>query len=758
MPPAVIARVNVLGKAEPSILTFTDRHGREIGDYPQDEPVVDDVGSDVEYDYIDDFIVESQDDNEIPGVPEESPDEPTGVEVDPEPNETNFDVQDGLEQEPQETSHEPTAAPVQDPAPPSQGMAARNARVRKPPKNYVPTLKGNKYAVALTQISQSLKKSKHGLAMAQMSVKLMSKGEHRKADIVGKVMAQLSMKAAIKKWGEKAQFAISKEMKQLHWRNSYVPKHYHTLTKKQKDQLLESHIFVEEKRDGTIKARKVIGGNKQRDYITKQDVSSPTVTAEAVMLTCVIDAQENRDVAVVDIPNAFVQTVVSDEDAEHRVMVRIRGPLVDILVSMAPDVYGPYVSVTKTGQKVLIVECLNAVYGTMVAALLYYKKFVKSLKSKAFKLNPYDGCVANKIVKGKQITICFHVDDCKISHEVPQVIDETIDWLKAEYESIFEDGSGEMKVHRGKVHKYLGMSLDFTNKGQCIVTMNDYLADIVKAYDLAIAKHDDGFLPITKQRYETPAPENLFTVNEDCEKLPKEMAADFHTVVAKMLYVTKRARPDTCLSVAFLTTRVRAPDRDDWEKLRHLIEYLRKDNIRPLVLGADNDGLLMWYVDASFAVHPNMRGHTGGGLTMGRGFPISTSTKQKHFLLSQGYGIIENLLLQDNRSSILLERNGRASSSKRTRHINIRYFFVCDRVNMKEISLQWCPTKEMIADFWTKPLQGSHFRKLRDYIMGRVRCVKPKGDAVSVKTKVSGLRRSAKGGIGGRKIDSATVV
>jgi hypothetical protein len=112
---------------------------------------------------------------------------------------------------------------------------------------------------------------------------------------------------------------------------------------------------------------------------------------------------------------------------------------------------------------------------------------------------------------------------------------------------------------------------------------------------LAIAKHDDGFLPVTpKQRYETPAPENLFTVNEDCEKLPEDMAADFHSVIAKTLYVTKRARPDTCLSVAFLTTRVRAPDRDDWEKLRHLIEYLRRDNIRPLVLGADNDGLLMW--------------------------------------------------------------------------------------------------------------------------------------------------------------------
>ncbi len=80
----------------------------------------------------------------------------------------------------------------------------------------------------------------------------------------------------------------------------------------------------------------------------------------------------------------------------------IRGPLVDILVSIAPDVYGPYVSTTKTGQKVLLlVECLNAIYGTMVAALVYYKKFVKSLVKQGFKLNPYNGCVANKIVKRK---------------------------------------------------------------------------------------------------------------------------------------------------------------------------------------------------------------------------------------------------------------------------------------------------------------------------------------------------------------------
>jgi hypothetical protein len=80
-------------------------------------------------------------------------------------------------------------------------------------------------------------------------------------------------------------------MKQFYWRNSYKPRHNHSLTKKQKEKILDSHIFVEQKRDGKFKAQKVIGGNKQQDYITKEDVSSPTVTAETIMLTCVIDAQ-----------------------------------------------------------------------------------------------------------------------------------------------------------------------------------------------------------------------------------------------------------------------------------------------------------------------------------------------------------------------------------------------------------------------------------------------------------------------------------
>jgi hypothetical protein len=158
-------------------------------------------------------------------------------------------------------------------------------------------------------------------------------------------------------------------------------------------------------------------------------------------------------------------------------------------------------------------------------------------------------------------------------------------------------------------------------------------------------------------------------------KLSNEAAEAFHTIVAKALYVTKRARLDISLAIAFLTTQVRSPNIEDWEKVHHLMEYLKGAGDRPLILGADNEEMLMWYADASFAVHLNMRRHTNGGMTMGRGFPISVSTKQKMntkssteselvgldnmmpiilciccFLLSQGYGVIENFLLQDNKS------------------------------------------------------------------------------------------------------------
>jgi hypothetical protein len=164
-----------------------------------------------------------------------------------------------------------------------------------------------------------------------------------------------------------------------------------------------------------------------------------------------------------------------------------------------------------------------------------------------------------------------------------------------------------MKVARGKVHKYLGMTLDFTVKYVVKVTMIEYVNEIIASWDKACLDFDDGFKIMNNcKKIATPAPEDLFKVDESGVKLGSEKAKVFHTIVAKALYVSKWARPDTSLAIAFITTRVREPDEDDWRKLRHLIVYLKSTRELPLVLGAWNTGVLHWYVDASFAVHPNM--------------------------------------------------------------------------------------------------------------------------------------------------------
>jgi hypothetical protein len=351
------------------------------------------------------------------------------------------------------------------------------------------------------------------------------------------------------------------------------------------------------------------------------------------------------------------------------------------------------------------------------------------------------------VIKGKQSTICFHVDDCKISHKSVQVNDNTIKWLRRDYESIFTDGSGEMKVARGKVHTYLGMRLDFTTDGVVKVSMIDYIDDVIKEWKGITSKLDDGFDRVVskRRRIATAAPDDLFKVKDDQVKLGTIRAKYFHKIVAMMLYVTKRARPDTALAIAFLTTRVRGPDEDDWRKLEHLIEYLQSSRELPLILGATKTGVLHWYVDASFATHQDMRGHTGGALTMGIGCPTVQSTKTKCnvrsstinelvavdemlaqilwtrlFMKAQGIEVSDNILYQDNKSAILLEKNGRASSSKRTKHIKIRYYYVADRIAKGDLTVVWCPTKKMIADFLTKPLQGRMFIQLRDVLMGAV--------------------------------------
>ena len=111
----------------------------------------------------------------------------------------------------------------------------------------------------------------------------------------------------------------------------------------------------------------------------------------------------------------------------------------------------------------------------MGAIMLYYCKFTKNLTSIGFEINPYYPWVANKVIESSQMTIWFHIDDCKMSHHERKASDCMIKWLRQEYKIIFEDGSGNISVSQGKVHGYLEINLYYTVCGQVGITMCSYI-------------------------------------------------------------------------------------------------------------------------------------------------------------------------------------------------------------------------------------------------------------------------------------------
>jgi hypothetical protein len=232
-------------------------------------------------------------------------------------------------------------------------------------------------------------------------------------------------------------------------------------------------------------------------------------------------------------------------------LLKVEGELVDIMCDVCSD-YKKFVCY-KNGKKVLCLELLKALYGCIQSALLWYELFSSTLQGMGFELNLYDAFVANKVIDGKQCTIVWHVDDTKISHEDSKAVSHVIQKIEARF--------GEMAITRGKKHVFLGMNISFHNDGTTSIVMKDYIEEANAHFGEDITRSAT-----------TPAKRNLFRIKENSVPLTDAGREIFHSVVAKLLYVSKRGRLDIQLPIAFLCTQVSCSTKQDWSKLQRTLE------------------------------------------------------------------------------------------------------------------------------------------------------------------------------------------
>ena len=593
----------------------------------------------------------------------------------------------------------------------------QSARIKENTRRFNNTCVGAKYSQAIQFLAQR-EQSKKDKTMGNYMNKL-----------VNVMFTQMNAKKGMKLFKERAVAAMIKEITQLDrgavdGKPVVIPIDPKSLTEDMKKMALEAVHLIKEKRDGEIKGRTCADGSKQRRYLKDgESVSSPTVSMEGIFLTFLIAAYEGREVVSFDVPGAFLQ---AEMEKDKFMLLKFRGEFVDMMCEVNAEHKNNVIY--ENGKKVLYMKIIRGLYGCIEASLQWYKCYTETLEKEGFTLNPYDRCVANKMINGHQCTIAWYVDDNVMTHKDPNVLKNIFNKIC----SVF----GNMEMTSGDTHEFLGMDVKINRTKKNIeVSMIKQLKDIIKLYK-------DKFGPL-ETRYTSPAGHHLFDVNEKTDKLKNEEADFFHTVTAKLLYMMKRARPDIELAISFMCTRVRDPSLDDWKKMKRVLGWLESTINDKRIIGANSLRDIYTWIDASYAIHPNMRGHTGGAISMGYGVIHTRAGKQKintkssteselvgmaeyipynlwllMFLEEQGYGIKNNVVYQDNQSAMLLEKNGRNSCTGNSRHINIRYFFVKDRIDKKEIKVEYCPTGLMLADYNTKPLMGAKFQEFREYVMG----------------------------------------
>jgi hypothetical protein len=480
-------------------------------------------------------------------------------------------------------------------------------------------------------------------------------------------------------------------------------------------------MFMKEKRDQNgdlikVKARLVAGGDAMdKSVFTAEKRTSPTVHTESFFMLLALAASRGMKVASIDIESAFLEC---DMPPEVEVLMRLPQEVATQMVAVEPEHHS---KLNSNGCLVVLLE--KALYGTVIASQLWYKKLSDALLSTGLTQSIIDRCVFFGELKGHPVYICIHVDDIAIMHDHDAAV--------TELETLLNGVFTKANVDRSNPLAFIGMNITHNDDG-IYVDMTRYERECCESWGVTAS-------------LDTPGDTNLFIDDADSDLLDITKAKTYHTGAAKLLFLAKRARPDILTATSVCCSKVTKPTQQDWKRLERVFRYLFGTAGLGLCFKRNMKLLIECFGDASFASRVlDARSRSGIACIVCAGVVATKSSWQtlttlctpeaelvtmcealvialgcKNFYESIGVTVPPIHLMEDNKTAIDYANYG-GPIHTRTRYIAVKYYFVKQHIDSGEVIVIYCPTREMLADLMTKSVTGALFVELRDGLLYRV--------------------------------------
>jgi len=537
------------------------------------------------------------------------------------------------------------------------------------------------------------------------------------------VSANMGWNAGIKKWGQQAEIAIDKECLQFVDYTVFHP------TKDSPSDYCRSHPLIDQKADGTIKARLVCGKTVHGSEIEYNvPLYSPVIDSKLIYMMLSLCLKHKNDLSVLDVKGAFFKAMM---DANEEVYVHMEPKIAERMVRLKPE-WRKFLRKDKS----MMVISDKAWYGTAVASALWNKEITATLTNLCgYNQHSMCKCLFYKHVNGRLCFILLHVDDLGISMPPDGVEkDRVVRILEKKYETL--------KKKEGDFVIYIGLEIR-----RCRTTNQFYISMRERMSKLLV---DNNFTKSTSTKIIFPASNSgTFTHPTDAEiedLLPTNDITKYRSVVMTLNYLSV-VYVSIKFYISWLATRQSAPSRSDWKKVLHLLKHLSSCMDDELVIGAMSDNpTIHVYTDASFDVYRDSKSHSGIAVFIdGCRAAVFCSSNKQHclsrsscdaeivtceqgtFIGSYLRDVLDELCItctvkhhQDNESCITLVDSGTTSYDRKERHVVRRINYMHDyfRLLSNYSVLIFCPTEDMYADVLTKAYGGSLYVMMKSLLMG----------------------------------------